>query len=196
MVGSGELSFPTNLEKRMALMYQLLNKVDGEAIDLIDFSHHFFATGDNRIDSIIFAFNDAVVEPLARELSYRIEELEEEMPDNNREAYPLANIQIIHNAENVIQQSASGNNIQQNASIESNNNLKQLFNELRKELQSTLREKEELENAMQVVESSEEMTRKGSSSLPSVKVLLGSLGVMGNIGSIVSAIFTAIVAMR
>jgi len=195
MVGSGELSFPTDIEKRMALMYQLLNKINSGEIDLIDFAHNFFATGDNRIDSIIYAFNEAVVEPLTRELSYRIEELEEEMPENNREVYPLTNIQIIHNAENVVQQSASGNNIQQNARIESNSELKRLFDELRHELQSNIKDKEELENAMHIVKSSEEITRQGSKSLPSVRVLLESLGAIGNVGSIVSAILAAVVSI-
>ena len=130
MVGSGDLTFPTNLEERMALMYQLLDKVDRNKIDLINFAHNFFATGDRHIDSIIYAFNEAVVDPLARELAYRIEDLEEEMPENNKEIYPLANIQIIHNAANVVQQSASGNNIQQSASIENGHELKQLFSDL------------------------------------------------------------------
>lgn len=192
MVGSGDLSFPTDLDKRMALMYQLLSKVDNEEIDLIDFSHDFFATGDNRIDSLIYAFNDAVVEPLCRELSYRIEDLEEELPEDNREEYPLANIQIVHNAQNVIQQTASGKNIRQHASIEHNDELKELFSELRSELKSQISDPEEIDNAMQIVDSSEEMATNGQSSLPSLKVLLGSLGAMGNVGSIVSAILTVV----
>jgi len=192
---NGDLTFPTDLEQRMALMYQLLNKVDQEEIDLINFGHSFFHTGDNRVDSIIYAFNEAVVEPLARELSYRIEDLEEEMPEDNREAYPLANIQIIHNAENVVQQSASGNNIHQNANIANANELKQLFGELRHELQSVVKEKQELGKALQVVQSSEEMAQKGAAYLPSVKILLGSLGALGNVGSIVSAILAAIASI-
>lgn len=192
MAGSGDLSFPTDLEQRMALMYQLLNKVDNEEIDLIDFAHNFFATGDSRIDSIIYAFNDAVVEPLCRELSYRIEDLEEDMPEDSREEYPLANIQIVHNAQNVIQQTASGSNIQQHASIENNNELKELFSQLRGELKSQLSDSNEVENAVQIVNSSEEMAQNGKSSLPALKVLLGSLGVMGNVGSIVSAILAAV----
>lgn len=195
MVGSGDLTFPTDLEERMALMYQLLDKVNREEIDLIDFAHNFFIIGDNSIDSIIYSFNEAVVEPLARELSYRIEDLEEEMPENNREVYPLANIQIIHNAANVVQQSASGNNIQQNANIETDTKLDQLFADLRQELRASMKEKEGLEDALQVVQSSEELAQKGSSSLPSVKTLLGSLGALGNVGSIISAILAAIASI-
>jgi len=191
MVGSGELSFPTDLEKRMALMYQLLNKIAEKEIDLTGFAHNFFATGNNGIDSLIYAFNDAVVEPLTRELSYRIEELEEDLPDDNREIYSLANIQIIHNAENVVQQSATGNNIQQNATIKSKNELEKLFDDLRDELKATIEQKQKLEEALNVVETSKELARKRPSSLLSVKILLGSLGAMGNVGSIVSAIIAA-----
>jgi len=192
MVGSGDLTFPTGLEQRMALMYQLLNKVDNNEIDLINFAHNFFATGDSGIDSIIYAFNEAVVEPLARELSYRIADLEEEMPEDNREGYPLANIQIVHNAQNVIQQSASGSNIQQHANIENNTELNELFIKLRSEVESTITDPSELQSAMQIIDSTEEMAEKGKSSLPSLKVLLGSLGALGNIGSIVSAILAAV----
>jgi len=188
MVGSGDLSFPVDLEERMALMYQLLDRIDRKEIDLIGFAHNFFVTGDSRIDSISDAFNDAVVEPLARELAYRIEELEEELPEDSKEQYPLANIQIIHNAANVIQQSASGNNIQQNASQDIGNELVQLYSELRQELQSVISDKGELEEALQLVQSSEDLSNKGNASLPTVKVLLKSLGALGNVGSIVSSI--------
>ena len=196
MVGSGDLTFPTNLERRMAMMYQLLNKIYNGEIEMIDFAIKFFVTSDTHIDSIIYAFNDAVVEPLTRALSYRIKELEEEMPGDDRETYPLANIiQIILSAENVVQQSASGRNIQQNAKIKHSNELKRLFNELRDELRSTIKEKEELENAMQIVRTSEELAQKSSSNLPSVKVLLDSLGALGSVGSIVSAILTTVAGM-
>lgn len=192
MVGSGNLTFPTNLEERMALMYQLLNKINEKEVDLFDFTNNFFATSDNRIDSDIYAFNQAIVEPLARELSYRIEDMEEELPEDNKEFYPLANIQIIHNAKNVIQQSAAGNNIQQNAKIQDNDKLKQLFTELRQELKNVIKEENKLEEALQIVKTSEELAQKGSSSFSSLKVLLGSLGMLGNIGSITSAILTVI----
>lgn len=192
IVGSGNLTFPTNIEERMSLMYQLLYKVNTKEIDFFNFAHNFFATEDSRIDSDIFVFNEAVVQPLARELSYRIEDMEEELPEDNKETYPLANIQIIHKANNVIQQSASGKNIEQSANIDGSDNIEQLFSDLREELQIVIKEKEKIEDALQVVEFSEELAKKGASSLSSVKILLGSLGALGNIGSITSAIMTAI----
>lgn len=157
MAGSGDLTFPTELEKRMALMYQLLDKVNNGEIDIIDFSHNFFAIGDNSIDSIIFAFNEAIIEPLARELAYRIEDLEEEMPEDNKETFPLANIQIIHNAGNVVQQAASGNNISQNANIESRNELSQLFDDLRQELRNVINEESKIDDALQIVQTSQDL---------------------------------------
>ena len=192
MVGSGDLTFPTELEERMALMYQLLDKINDSEIDLLDFSHSFFAIGDNSIDSIIFAFNDAIVEPLARELAYRIEDLEEEMPEDNQEIFPLANIQIIHNAANVVQQTASGNNISQNANIESKDELSQLFNDLRQELRSVINKEPRIDDALQIVQTSQDLANNGVKSLPSIKALLSSLGAMGNVSSIVSGIIAVV----
>jgi hypothetical protein len=196
MVGSGDLKFPTNLEERMALMYQLLNKINEKEVDFFNFTSNFFATSDNRIDSDIYAFNQAIVEPLARELSYRIEDMEEELPEDNKEYYPLANIQIIQNAKNVIQQSAAGNNIQQNAKIQDDDKLKQLFTNLRQELTNVIKEENKLKEALQIVQTSEELTTKGHSSFSALKVLLGSFDILGNIGSITSAILEIISRMK
>ncbi len=190
MPGSGDLIFPTDLDERMSMMYLLLNKVNDDEIELTGFARIFFITADSRIDTLIHAFNEAVVMPLARELSYRITDLEEEMPENDREKYPLTHVQIVHTAQNVVQQSAAGENIRQEATLEVNGELKNLFNELRQELQKTIKDKEKLVEALQVVESAEKMTPEGASSLPSVKALLTSLGVTGNIASIASAIYT------
>ncbi len=192
MVGSGDLIFPTNLDERMSIMYQLLWKINTNEIDFGSFSSNFFATGDSRIDSDIYAFNEAIVEPLSRELSYRIQDMEEELPEDNKDTYPLANIQIIHNANNVIQQSAVGNNIDQSATIKEHDKLIELFKDLRHELHEVIKDKKELEEALHIVQTSEELSNKGSSSVSSLKVLLGSLGALGNVGSITSAIISII----
>jgi len=192
MAGSGKLIFPTNLDERMSLMYQLLDKVNENEIELISFAYNFFSSSSIQTDSILYAFNEAIVEPLARELSYRIEDLEDKLPEDNEDIFSLANIQIIHNANNVIQQSASGNNIKQSANIESDSKLGCLFDELRQELQKLIKDKEKLENALQVLETSAELARNGGTKLPSVKALLESLGTLGNISSIVSSILAVV----
>ena len=42
MVGSGQLSFPTNLDERLSLMYQLLRKINAEEVDFLDFTNLYF----------------------------------------------------------------------------------------------------------------------------------------------------------
>jgi hypothetical protein len=192
MMGSGQLTFPTNLDQRLSVMYQLLSKVNAGDIDFMDFSHTFFATGDSRIDSRIYAFNEAVVEPLARELSYRFEEIEETMPENQRDTVPLANVQIIHNAQNVIQQSATGSNISQKANIEQNTELESLFSKLKKEIDEAIEDAEAKNESIEIAESAQTLVNVESPKPVAAKALLNTLPPLGNISSIVSAILSAI----
>ncbi len=195
MVGSGQLVFPTNLDQRLSLMYQLLCRINSGEIDLIDFSHTFFATGDSRIDSLIYAFNDAIVEPLSRELSYRFEEIEETLPENQRDTVPLANIQVIHNAHNVIQQSAVGSDISQTAAIEKNDELEKLFKNLKEEIGKVVEDKEKERESMEVAESAQSLVLAEPPKPMAAKVLLNTLPPLGNIGSIVSAILSSLALM-
>ncbi len=188
MVGSGQLIFPTNLDERLSVMYQLLSKVNAGEIDFRYFSHAFFVTDDNRIDSLIYAFNEAILEPLVRELSYRFEEIEEIMPENQRDTFPLAHVQIIHNAQNVIQQSAVGSDISQTANIELDN----LFSRLKMEIHETVEDSEKKRASIEIAESAQELVNSESLKPTAVKILLNTLPPLGNIGSIVSAILSAI----
>ena len=195
MVGSGELSFPTNLDERLSLMYQLLRKINSDDVRFFDFSNTFFAISDNSIDSYIYAFNDAIVEPLMRELGYRFEELEESLPENQRDSVPLAQVQIIHNAHTVIQQSASGSGINQTASIGTDSEVQRLFDELKKEVKEKVQEENKRIEALEIVESAEALTQAEIPKPTAIKALLSALPPLGNIGSIVSAILSAIAAM-
>jgi len=195
MVGSGQLSFPTNLDERLSLMYQLLRKINSEEVNFLDFTNTFFAVVDSRIDSHIYAFNEAIVEPLSRELGYRFEEIEESLPENQRDTVPLANIQIIHNAHTVIQQSASGSGINQSAIIEKDNKVQQLFSDLRREIQSAIQDAGQIQEAMEITKSAEILATATEPKPAAVKALLKTLPSLGNIGSIVSAILSAIAIM-
>jgi len=77
MSGSGELSFPTDLEARMAVMYQLLVAVRDTRVPWMQFGITFFATASTQCDEYIYAFNEAITRPLVRELSYRLGDMEE-----------------------------------------------------------------------------------------------------------------------
>ena len=78
------------------------------------------------------SFNEVITEPMGRDLGYKLEEMLEEMEESEDGFVSAASIQIIHHAENVVQQTATGSNISQNASIQTNPELDRLFEELRK----------------------------------------------------------------
>lgn len=192
MVGSGQLVFPTNLDARLSLMYQLLCRINSGEISLIDFSHTFFAIGDSRIDSLIYAFNEAIVDPLTRELRYRFDDIEEQLPADQKDTVPLTNIQVIHSAQNVIQQSAAGSNISQSAVIEKNSELEALFEELKQEIDAAIDDHAEKSEYREVAESAHDLLCSDKPKVTAAKTLLNNLPTLGNIGSVVSAIFAAI----
>jgi len=131
MSGSGELLFPTNLEARMSVMYQLLVAVRDKRIDWMQFGITFFATGSTRYDEYIYTFNEAITRPLVRELSYRLRDMEESLPTDKTAPVAASAIQVIHHATNVIQQTASGTGIIQHASLGIDPRLAELLFELR-----------------------------------------------------------------
>jgi len=195
MEGSGELTFPTNLDERLSLMYQLLRRIKSGDLKFLDFSTTFFITGDNSIDSYHYAFNDAIVEPLMRELGYRFEDIEESLPENQRVSVPLAQVQIIHKANTVIQQSASGSDINQTAKISYGSEVQRLFNELKQEIRDKVLDESKRSDVLEIVESAEVLTQAEEPKQSSIKALLGALPPLGNIGSITSAILSTISAM-
>jgi hypothetical protein len=131
MSGSGELLFPTNLEARMSVMYQLLVAVRDKRIDWMQFGITFFATDSTRYDEYIYTFNEAITRPLVRELSYRLRDMEESLPTDKTAPVAASAIQIIHHATNVIQQTASGTGIIQRASLGIDPRVAELLFELR-----------------------------------------------------------------
>ena len=192
MFGSGNLSFPVNIDERLSLMYQLLLKIQRGDIDFLNFTTTFFAVGDSRIDSFIYAFNHAITEPLSRELGYRFEELIESFPENQRDSIPISSIQIIHNANTVIQQSANGSNNTQTATIQPDTELHNLFVELKKEINNSSLDKKQLLESLEIAESAEELSSLSEPKVGVVKALLKSLPSLGNIASIVSTILSII----
>lgn len=136
MSGSGQLLFPTDAEARMALMYELLRRIRAKEFDVLNFSVPFFALGTSKIDAYFRAFNDAITRPLVRELSYRLQDASDAIPKEASEIIPATTIQIIHQATNVIQQSAVGNNITQTASNSNTAELTELFNRLEQHIRA------------------------------------------------------------
>jgi len=189
----GRLSFPTEIDERLSVMYELLCRINEQKINMIGFCGNNFIIGSNKIDDYIYAFNDVVSQPLFRELGYRLEDIQDELPTDNSVEVSSPMIQIIHNAQNVIQQSAFGNNNHQSAEINnSNDELTQLFNELRNEISSLNLSNDEMVESIETIDSCEELLDSERPKVNTVKKLLGLLPSMGNVASITSAITTLI----
>ncbi len=195
MSGSGKLSFPSNLDERISLMYQLLRKINAGEINLLDFSHSFFTIDGNLINSYIHAFSAAIIQPLSRELGYRFKEIEESMPENQRDTVPLANVQIINNAHTVIQQSASGSGINQSAVIQKETEIQKLFSDLMEEIKAAIAGADGIDEALEIAESAKSLATAKEPKPAAVKALLNTLPPLGNISSIVSAILSGIAIM-
>ncbi|MCK4795872.1 MAG: hypothetical protein KAT05_00750 [Spirochaetes bacterium] len=73
MAGSKEFNLPVDETERDALLYQFCLKINTEEIDIMSYSIHFFG-GDNFND-YVNSINDAIVKPLVRSISYKIEEI-------------------------------------------------------------------------------------------------------------------------
>jgi len=190
MSGSGQLIFPTDPEMRMSLMYQLLLGIRDGRVNLNGFVIHFFAIGSSRIDDYIYALNEGITQPLVRELAYRLEELQEQLPADRTATVSSAVVQIIHQATNVIQQHASGEHIIQNAGITVNPELANLFEQLRHAVQEL--PTEQRTEAIEIVASAEEVAAAPKPRLAVIRALLKALPSTDAILSITSSIFSII----
>jgi len=79
MVGSGRYSLPIDDDERMALLYQVLLLVDGGAADLAQFSNSVY--GVSRFQDMVDTFNHELVHKFTREVSYRLNEVVEDIGD-------------------------------------------------------------------------------------------------------------------
>lgn len=96
MAGSCDLIFPVEEEDRLALMYQFVEAAGDPKYDVIGHTIYWFAVGSSRIDDHIRAFSDAVMRPLFRELGYKLDDVEAQLPDDRSARVSPAMLQIIH----------------------------------------------------------------------------------------------------
>jgi len=189
----GKLSFPTNLDDRLSIMYQLLCRINNKDISYLSFCCEYLVVGTNQIDAHIYALNEVVSEPLFRELGYRLEDIEDELPSDNSDEVTSSIFQIIHHAENVIQQNIIGDGNNQNASItNTNNDLDKLFSDLKAEINSLDIPQEEIQENIESVTACEDLAKQEKPKKGAVKRLLSTLPALGSIASIASAILTVL----
>lgn len=189
----GKLSFPTNLDDRLSIMYQLLCRINNKNISYLSFCCEYLVVRTNKIDAHIYALNEVVSEPLFRELGYRLGDIEDELPSDNSDEVTSSVFQIIHYAENVIQQNIIGNGNNQNSSItNTNNDLDKLFSNLKAEINLLEISQEEIQENVELVTACEDLAKQEKPKKGAVKRLLSTLPALGSIAAIVSAILTVL----
>src|SRR5258708_17261344 len=79
MVGSARYTLPTDDDDRTALLYQFFLKVEYEGIDISKFC--MLAYGATKFQEMIRVFNAELVQKFAREVSYRLNEIVQDIGD-------------------------------------------------------------------------------------------------------------------
>lgn len=191
-LGSGELMFPTDLDLRLSMMYQLVRKITESEIDLIGFTRTFFATNDSRKESRLYAFSNAIIQPLARELSYRFEEVLESLSENQRDLVSLTSVKIFHSKQVANNNVAVESHVSQKDNVEKDDHLDNLFSKLIKQIHEAVEGSDSKKESIEVAESAQTLLDGKSPKPAAAKALLKTLPSSGHINSVVSALITAI----
>ena len=186
-VGSATLRFPLDDDSRLSLQYQLLRKIYERKLSIVDFSMNFFAVS-GKISEMIYKFNEVVTSPFIRDLSYKLDDLHEELPKENSTVIPVTSIQIIQSAKNVVQQSATGNNISQSATQNLDHELVSHFDALVKELKSHIEDDKIMESMLKNVDAARELASSEKPNKTAVETLLSVLPKVGSVVTFVKMI--------
>jgi hypothetical protein len=91
---SGTLRFPVEADQRISVMYQVLLSGAKTPGRLINNLRLWFRTGGPNVSGYIFAFSNAVLTPLFRDLGHRLREIEEQLPEEKTEIVTARSLQI------------------------------------------------------------------------------------------------------
>lgn len=181
MAGSGDLSFPTDADHRMVIMYELLRRIQSNSIARDPFLMSFFAIRSNRITDYINAFNEAVSCRLTRELNYRLQDIADSLPQDRAIEVPASMIQVIHHANNVVLQNAIGDGNKQIAKQDISD-LENLFGQLRNAaVEAEPEKREEIEETVMLAKETASQTPIKTKVL---KILLATLSPTASVLSI------------
>ncbi|EIZ0308514.1 hypothetical protein ACSTJP_10665 [Vibrio parahaemolyticus] len=194
MAGSGKFTLPVKLEERVSLMYQILNKMQQDKVEPFNFVRPFYTSRSNSLHDYVRFFNENFSEPLLREIRFKLEDLDLDLPEDDRqEVSSIPVVQIIQNAQNVVQQHITGNNNNQSASIKVNNEqLDNLLSELRKEITVHVTDSGQKNECLETVSAVEETLKAEKPSIKAASMLLKTIPALGNIASIISAIIACV----
>lgn len=181
MSGSGQLVFPQDDDLRISYMYELIYRMYKGTLNFRDIVHQFFAISSTRYDDYIYVLNEAVTTPMMRDIGYKLEEMEEELEEDENNMVFESSIQIIHYAENVIQQNASGSNISQSANLSINKKLDEFFEQLRSKAGNN-------QDDIEAIEAAEEEAKRPNPRVSVVKMLLYGLSFSASVTGIIAGI--------
>lgn len=153
----------------------------------MDFGIDFFAISGANINDRLYALNEAITEPLMRDLEYRLEDVEDDLLEEDSAPISSSVVQIIHNATNVITQTATGEGNVQQAAIHHSEDISSAFAQLRELIET---ESERRENDLQVVAAAEAEATSPQPRGIVVKTLLQGLSIAGSAASIIGTILT------
>jgi hypothetical protein len=97
MVGSGELRWPKERERRLGMQLALFREIAEEKFDAFDFAHNFFYA-DNNVDDTVSEFVVQVFGPMSRDLRLFLQERSEEAEER---PIPAADriVKLDHNSD-------------------------------------------------------------------------------------------------
>lgn len=182
------LKFPLRATERMALMYELLRRIGSDEIKILNLVLEHYPQASRNVTVHIQAFNNDVTRKFVRDISYRIEDVADQLPRDDQLPIPSNFIQIIHSAGNVIQQHASGNNITQTAHNQNGSEIERLFDRLEATLRAQNASNEALQEHLEILASARQSATSSKPQRSVVKALLSTLPVVGDVASITSSI--------
>ncbi len=97
--------FPVDADERLALQYQLVIAGAENPEGLIHRAVMWFHRPHGNVSTYVRAFAEAIMRPLFRELGYRLDDVEESLPETKTDAVSASALQVIHiKTESVIMQ--------------------------------------------------------------------------------------------
>lgn len=147
------LTFPTDEEQRIYTMCFLLNLAhQSNPIQFIlNIATNFSLTSSSYIDDSISAFHGVVTNPLIRYFNYKLEDMLDNVPENDRELVPSSVFNLFNvTGHNAIIQNTQGNNNTQAANIEMNSELESEFNKLEQLIKDHLPSSEQEDSLTQL----------------------------------------------
>jgi hypothetical protein len=188
-------SFPTDLDDRVAIQYQFLVYAAEQGRSFIKSLLGWFYSKSASVDVYIQKFCNAVLQPLFRELGYRLQEIEGNLPADKALLVESGFLQIIHNQGSIIQQFATGDGNSQTASVANQNaDVGNLLKELRTLADKSNLDAESAQSSKDIIETVERELSQPKPKRTIVETLLKALpfatAAMGLIAAIIKAVWS------